>query len=151
MHQGRLEQIGTPEEVYGQPTSRFVAEFVTQANFLPARLGSGGWETEVGCFVVPGAAAATADLMIRQEDMVLVAEAGGPVVVRDRQFLGREYQYCLETPTGRRLYARRPTSEGIAVGCRVRIQVSPQRVQLYPIEAQSTASSPSPLSATPAR
>ncbi|PZU98248.1 MAG: ABC transporter ATP-binding protein, partial [Leptolyngbya sp.] len=37
MHQGQLEQIDTPEAIYGQPASRFVAEFVTQANFLPAR------------------------------------------------------------------------------------------------------------------
>lgn len=37
MNQGKLEQYGTPEAIYTQPASRFVAEFVTQANFLRAK------------------------------------------------------------------------------------------------------------------
>ncbi|MEC4819525.1 MAG: ABC transporter ATP-binding protein, partial [Scytonema sp. PMC 1069.18] len=50
MQQGKLEQIGTPEEIYTQPASRFVAEFITQANFLPARRKGDIWETEIGYF-----------------------------------------------------------------------------------------------------
>ena len=38
MHRGRLEQVGTPEEIYAHPRSRFVAEFVGLSNFLPARV-----------------------------------------------------------------------------------------------------------------
>jgi iron(III) transport system ATP-binding protein len=34
MNRGRIEQIGTPEEVYEHPLTRFVAEFIGQANFL---------------------------------------------------------------------------------------------------------------------
>ena len=51
MQQGRLEQVGTPEEIYTQPTTRFTAQFVTGANFIPARRKGQLWETEVGCFV----------------------------------------------------------------------------------------------------
>ena len=40
MHAGRLEQIGTPEEVYHRPRSRFVAGFVGEANLLRAELVS---------------------------------------------------------------------------------------------------------------
>lgn len=36
MHDGEIVQVGTPEEVYHRPTSRFVAEFIGQANFLPS-------------------------------------------------------------------------------------------------------------------
>jgi len=34
MNRGSIEQIGTPEEIYHRPTSRFVASFIGQANFL---------------------------------------------------------------------------------------------------------------------
>jgi iron(III) transport system ATP-binding protein len=34
MHQGRIEQIGSPEEIYGRPRTRFVAEFIGRASFL---------------------------------------------------------------------------------------------------------------------
>ena len=133
MHRGRLEQIDTPEAVYGQPASRFVAEFVTQANFLPARPSPQGWQTEVGCFGVEApAGAAQAELMVRQEDMALVEDGDGAAVVRDRQFLGREYKYCLETASGQLLYARQPVKGAIAVGRRVNIAVPPQQLRLYP-------------------
>ncbi len=143
MKQGHLEQIDTPERVYGQPASRFVAEFVTQANFLPARRGPAGWETEVGCFspAVDTPAVDTsgeqgelaeADLMMRQEDITLAVDEAGAVVVRDRQFLGREYKYCLQTASGRSLYARSPVDPRIAIGSRVQITVPSQRLRLYP-------------------
>ncbi len=34
MNQGRLEQVGTPEEIYDRPRTRFVAEFVGKTNLL---------------------------------------------------------------------------------------------------------------------
>ncbi len=36
MNQGRIEQLGAPEEIYRRPATRFVAEFVGRINFLPA-------------------------------------------------------------------------------------------------------------------
>jgi spermidine/putrescine ABC transporter ATP-binding subunit len=38
MRDGRVEQIGTPQEVYGKPVSRFVAGFIGAANFLRGRV-----------------------------------------------------------------------------------------------------------------
>lgn len=38
MNQGRIEQIGSPEEIYGQPASVFVAGFIGSANLLPATI-----------------------------------------------------------------------------------------------------------------
>ncbi len=38
MHLGRVVQVGTPQEMYSRPASRFVAEFVGEANFLPAQV-----------------------------------------------------------------------------------------------------------------
>jgi iron(III) transport system ATP-binding protein len=39
MHRGRLEQYGTPREVYARPASRTVADFMGLVNFVPARVG----------------------------------------------------------------------------------------------------------------
>ena len=38
MREGRIEQIGSPEEIYRRPRSRFVAEFIGESNFFPAAL-----------------------------------------------------------------------------------------------------------------
>ena len=41
MHEGRIEQIGTPEEIYNQPATPFVAGFVGAANVLEGRILNG--------------------------------------------------------------------------------------------------------------
>lgn len=43
MRNGRVEQIGSPQAIYDQPANRFVAEFIGESNFLPAKvLAAGG-------------------------------------------------------------------------------------------------------------
>ena len=41
MHEGRLLQVDTPEAIYERPTTRFVADFIGQTNFLEATVASG--------------------------------------------------------------------------------------------------------------
>jgi iron(III) transport system ATP-binding protein len=158
MRRGQLEQFGTPEAIYREPASRFVAEFVTQANFLPAWQNGEGWETEIGWFrkaegrgegergrggegeveaktsPLPLSTPShhpTAELMLRQEDLILEPDETGRLLVRDRQFLGREYRYCLVTPSGREVYARSSTGQ-IPVGDRVRLSITPSALQILP-------------------
>ncbi|SDE70583.1 spermidine/putrescine transport system ATP-binding protein [Thermus arciformis] len=50
MEAGRLLQVGTPEEVYERPRTRFVAEFLGVANLIPARRVGEGVETPFGFF-----------------------------------------------------------------------------------------------------
>ncbi len=140
MRQGQIEQCDRPETVYASPTSRFIAGFVTQANFLPARRTPQGWDTELGLLtqvvdadgVVPQDTIAQGDVMIRQEDLVLQAAEDGLLRVQSRQFLGREYQYSLATPSGHILYARLPASQSIPIGHRVKPMVDSLRLRLYP-------------------
>ena len=101
MNQGNLEQIGKPEALYQTPQSRFVAEFVTQANFLPARWDKDSWQTEIGWFEggnlsnLERASAppkgGRAELMICQEAIQLIVDRTSQIKIRDRQFLGREW------------------------------------------------------------
>ena len=136
MRNGHIEQMGTPEEIYTQPSSRFVAEFVTQANFLPAKRHGQCWKTEIGELEIgfnshtvewdisqDEARYDYAELMLRQEDIILTPDNNSSVVVKERQFLGREYHYCLETPSGKRLHARTNIRNAVAVGTKVNLSI----------------------------
>lgn len=139
MAQGRLEQLGTPEAIYQQPASRFVAEFVTQSNFLSAQRQGQGWLTEVGYFEAESAinsaivpAAEQVALMIRPENLLLEPDDSGSVVIRDRHFLGREHRYCLLAPSGQELHAHLATdATPIPVGSRVKLSAATGGVQVF--------------------
>jgi iron(III) transport system ATP-binding protein len=132
MRQGHLEQLGTPEEIYTHPASRFVAEFVTQANFLPARRQGNLWETEVGSFELPvNHATETGEIMIRQEDFILKPANDSSVVIRSRRFLGREYLYCLKTASGQELHARTITDLALPIGARVQVSIVGDAVKVF--------------------
>lgn len=82
MRQGQIEQIGTPEEIYSQPRSRFVADFVTQANFLPAERQGNIWQTLLGSFTAnPEDTTTVAEVMIRQEDLALHPDSTGALEI----------------------------------------------------------------------
>lgn len=137
MRQGKIEQIGTPEEVYLNPSTRFVAEFVTQANFLPATKQGQVWVTEIGHLTVSpsitdaAVKASKGDLVLRPEDITLVADPLSPIVVRERQFLGREYYYGVETASGKMIYARMGLAQAIAVGTKVRLSLNIENPQIF--------------------
>lgn len=145
MRQGRLEQLDTPEAIYNDPASQFVAEFVTQANFLPAQRQGNFWTTELGQFPIDRihctcdaaweicqTEPSIGDLMIRQEAIALTPDAEGRLVVRGRQFLGREYCYRLQTPGGQTLQARTPQTIRLEVGDRVNLTVPNQTLRFFP-------------------
>lgn len=130
MRQGQIEQLDTPETLYQHPTSRFVAEFVTQANFLPAIAKGEIWHTEIGDF--PRSSPSTpAVIMVRQEELTLKADAVGALVIHDRQFLGREHRYIVVTPSGQRLQALSPIAPPLAIGDRVSLQVQASGWQVF--------------------
>jgi putative spermidine/putrescine transport system ATP-binding protein len=69
MNHGRIEQLGTPEEVYRRPATRFVAEFLGDANLLAVRSG------RVELFDLPARGAPEGTTVIRPEDLVLTEHA----------------------------------------------------------------------------
>jgi iron(III) transport system ATP-binding protein len=147
MRQGRIEQIDTPEAIYRQPASRFVAAFVTQANFLPAERQGNVWQTPLGA--VPAQAEGTeltqGELMVRQEALGLVPDPTGALIVRDRQFLGREYRYTLTTATGQTLYARTSTTLRLETGQRVRARIETEHPTVFPVNPTAIAPAPSAI------
>lgn len=134
MRQGKIEQIGTPETIYTQPASRFVAQFVTSANFIPAQRYEHLWKTEIGAWELSRAnlnGQTRGELMLRQEDVSLNPDETSSIVVLERQFLGREYRYCLQSPSGQYLYVRTGISQPLAIGTRVRVSVDAQALQFF--------------------
>jgi putative spermidine/putrescine transport system ATP-binding protein len=73
---GRIEQLGSPLEVYDRPANRFVAEFIGDSNFFagradPARPGVVELDKIGPVRVAPGAAAGEVDVMVRPERLRL--------------------------------------------------------------------------------
>jgi iron(III) transport system ATP-binding protein len=133
MHSGNLEQIDTPENLYIQPQSKFVAEFVTQANFVEAKREKDNiWMTEFGELELDiPASCDIGELMFRQEDVILSPDEKSPTIIQEREFLGREYRYCLQTPSGKRLHARTNASLQLPVGTKVKLNISPQSARIF--------------------
>jgi putative spermidine/putrescine transport system ATP-binding protein len=88
MHDGRIEQIATPAEVYRRPATPFVASFVGVVNRVPARPLDGGAVDVLGHRVAaragsaPAVAGVAGTALVRPEDLELVpTDAGDGVVV----------------------------------------------------------------------
>jgi spermidine/putrescine ABC transporter ATP-binding subunit len=72
MNCGRIEQLGTAEDLYERPVSRFVAEFIGESNLLEGSADTGWFTTGDGLRVpIAGAARGSALLVLRPEKLVL--------------------------------------------------------------------------------
>jgi spermidine/putrescine transport system ATP-binding protein len=78
MSNGRIQQIGTPSEIYHRPSSRFVADFIGESNFLPVRTDGGAARLADGravpCALNGWHGGTAATLMVRPESV----HVGGP-------------------------------------------------------------------------
>src|SRR5215470_8208971 len=114
MNVGRIEQTGTPREIYYRPRTAFVAGFFGDNNLIDgvvasARAGTIAVDSEIGRFAVPGDAAAGQKVLvaIRPESLrLLPAESGGPtfdaefpVNVDDVVFVGSMLHVMVRTAT----------------------------------------------------
>ena len=107
---GRLEQVGTPQDVYDHPASAFVAQFIgtPPMNLLqPGQLGSA--DVQVG---------------IRPEHLVLAADGVLGGTVRQIEHLGHEVLLLTESPAGRLTARVAPHADLPVVGDAVRFAVA---------------------------
>jgi len=80
MNNGRLEQVGTPEEIYARPCSRFVADFVGESNFFEIERRADGVAVAAGGSPVPCPAKreetawSKATLMVRPEAIRIASQ-----------------------------------------------------------------------------
>ena len=134
MHAGRVEQLGTPEELYERPASRFVADFIGTTNLLRGileadggvRLDSGDRTRIAHDGLGPGA---TVELSVRPESIALVPpEAIGAIRGRVEQaaYLGTNVTYQIRTAGGLALTVLAPkTGIRLPVGSDVAVAWPP--------------------------
>lgn len=156
---GRVEQVGTPLEVYRQPVNRFVGAFIGRApmNFIEGELVRDGDTSAPVIFRGPG-------IVIRllpEQTRLVVERLGGsgslPVVLGVRPYalaesasgaragrentmelrtvvvepLGNEIDVSCRLETGQHLLARLAAREGFPVGDTVRFDVDMASVQIF--------------------
>jgi iron(III) transport system ATP-binding protein len=106
---GRIEQIGTPDEIYLRPRSRWVAEFVGEADVLPGRAAAGVVECELGRFPVQSGLDGAVEVVIRPEHVALEPAAnghGGGVVLQNSSY-GHDHLTRVQLPSGQVVRSRR--------------------------------------------
>jgi len=102
MNEGRIEQIGTPEEIYREPASPFVAEFIGDTNLFQGRVveRDGAEVVEIGGpdgFAVPSPGR-TGDVTVsvRPEDFALAPDGEVRGTVVERFFQGDHTNYVVD-------------------------------------------------------
>jgi iron(III) transport system ATP-binding protein len=121
MRDGRLVQIGAPEQVYGEPASRWAAQFVGEVNVLSGVAAGDGVKTELGVFALPRPAQGTVQVAVRPEQLELRADEGGNAEVTEREFRGHDVLYRLRHEGGRTVLVQLPSLELHEVGARVMV------------------------------
>jgi len=137
MRDGRLEQWGTPYDLYHRPVSRFAAEFVGQASFLPACCGgSGELQTELGPLVEGHGGNAgcggEVDVLLRPDDVVHDDAAPLQARIVERIFRGAEFLYTLELPSGRRVLSLVPSHHDHCIGELIGVRLATDHVVTFP-------------------
>jgi ABC-type Fe3+/spermidine/putrescine transport system ATPase subunit len=145
MSGGKIEQIGTPQDIYDRPRNRFVADFVGSANLIAGRVrpgsaadGSAVFETAEGLSLLVstnGALRGDEDTAALRASYVHLGQPAGaagdaaaanvaPGRIQSRLFHGDFNEYVVAWPCGR-LIVRRPPTEILAEGSEVAIAFSP--------------------------
>ncbi len=126
IHKGRVEQVGTPAEVYDHPATPFVMSFVGPVNVLP---GDAGLLQRQGMAVLNGQA------FLRPHDILISTdphEAHTPARVHRMLHLGREIRVELTLDDGQALTAQVDRERFL------QLELQPQqRVYVRPREARS--------------
>ncbi|MQA79182.1 MAG: ATP-binding cassette domain-containing protein [Streptosporangiales bacterium] len=148
MRDGVIVQLGTPTELYREPNSVFVADFLGVDNILPGTVDASdqdGTTVRVGEHRVvapPGdhATGSQVHVCVRPEDVTLTADgtegAGGtsntlPATVLSSSFLGDQTRYHIALADGQDMYATSTDKRTqFAPETRILARVAPDQVQL---------------------
>ncbi|MCW4456842.1 ABC transporter ATP-binding protein [Microbacterium sp. MPKO10] len=93
MNRGRIEQIGSPDELFQRPKTVFAAGFMGVENIVDGAFDGRTWASENGTQTMPGTAASAGAVGIRPSELELVE--------RDPNFVSDEYASVQATVTGR--------------------------------------------------
>ena len=136
MNGGRIEQIGTPQDVYDRPRSRFVARFIGASNVLDGTHQHGNrvdiaghlLEVEHGEFAGPGmpmsVCVKTHDIELRADERANGANVL-PGIVRSQAYLGSHRDFIVDV--GQEILIAAPASLDLPVGSKVSVRLPADR------------------------
>ena len=145
MNKGALEQVGTPREIYEQPASPFVADFVGRVNVLNA-VSLGGGRYQVGRLALDcgngGDAGTRVRLYLRPEDRIVEGSLEGESnqvsgLIAKVEFLGGHCLAELKVPEleGQALsvfFSLNQVRElGICEGAKLKLALRPDRIRVF--------------------
>ncbi len=139
LSRGRLWQVGPPEEIYHAPACRFVADFVSDADFLPGRVSGHVARTELGDFPCNGLPDGTpVEVLLRPTDLALEPTPEGPAVVVGAKFRGPETVYEVRLASGRVVRCRLAGEPALRHGTRVRVRPVCARTVVFPADPEAS-------------
>lgn len=137
MNKGVIEQFASPEEIYSNPSTEFIARFIGFENFIA--LTATGTQTFTAADGTPFSTTRSTDRKevtgtIRPDDIILknIAEQSGNTIagtVLVRTFLGKSYQYEVETSVGK-LLVNGTNEAAHQAGDKVRLFLPPSKIVL---------------------
>jgi iron(III) transport system ATP-binding protein len=136
MNGGRIEQAGSPEEIYDRPRSEFVARFIGSSNVIKAKGQSDGVVDFAGvplrCVGAKIVAGASVPVSIRPHDIAISGRMMQgdnivPATVVRQVFLGGSRDYMVEAKDGSQLRVVTAAAENIAQGSTVWLQLPAER------------------------
>lgn len=140
---GKIEQIGTPEQIYRDPQSSYVASFIGETNFcegvvegfsegLQVRAGGQLWAGRVTRKNWQPKAGEVVQISVRPEAM-RIGEIG-PITAKivERVYLGQSIQYGCETAMGRWQWIEQNPRDLHACGDEVKLCVDAMDVVIFP-------------------
>ena len=134
MNQGYIQQMGTPEQIYNEPECAFVADFIGDSNIVPGIMIRDElveiFGAKFACVDTGFGTNKPVDVVIRPEDIDLVAPAEGTLVghVTHLIFKGVHYEMEVSTPDGYEWLVH--STDMFPVGQEVGIHVDPFDIQI---------------------
>ena len=140
MRQGKLEQIAAPDELYSDPATPFVAEFVGVMNRIPGELQAGGTVLVLGTNVPvrgqapDGVNGNAVDVLVRPEGLKMELTEHGNGIVTTRTFLGSVTRVGvqLSTDVAVRIDKSSVEAAALAPGTSVSVTLPPEAVHVVP-------------------
>jgi iron(III) transport system ATP-binding protein len=132
LHEGRIQQWDNPYNLYHRPANRFVADFVGQGVFLPARAVNGSQlEIELGILQGDAQGGGALEVLLRPDDVVHDDAAPTQAEVVHKAFRGAEILYTLRLASGRQVLALVPSHHNHALGEKIGIRLDVDHVVAF--------------------
>lgn len=136
LNRGEIEQLDSPEIIYHLPATRFVADFVGQADFITGQIRQGVVHTELGDFpnTIDNDEGSHVMVMIRPDDIHLIPNKSAEPRILARQFRGSENLYTVQLASGQLVHSSESSTSVYHEGTAVELRVSATHTVLFPAE-----------------